>query len=108
MFTTTRQTKQATMERTIDLTIHDGQVAAVVMEHAMLKTKCNLTTKTYWLRRIASDFGQGYEVEKIIGGEVYQLHASNGTMTCDCPGGSYRGQCRHAELVKEANRQGLL
>lgn len=110
MLTTTRQTKAATIERNISLTAcKDGEVTAIVLETAMRKRTSSGESKSYFLRKITADFGTAYEVERVDGGgEVYHVHTDRYGTTCDCPGGTYKGKCRHLDMVNQAKREGLL
>lgn len=112
MLTKTRQTKACEIERILSIAFNSeaGCVEATVCETHHKKTKSiSVSFTSYFLRRIAADFGQGYEVEKRFhGGEVYHVHHDRGSVSCTCPGGTYRGSCRHMEMIAEAKKQQLL
>lgn len=109
---TTRTTKAAAITRTIKLEWNEREqaVEATVCEEHHKKTKSIVASfSCYFLRSIRADFGSALEVIKRFSeGEVYHIHTSNGVSQCDCPAGTYRGSCRHLEMVKEARKQGLL
>lgn len=111
MLTTTRQTKAATIERSINLEIcKDGSVFGTVLEIANRKRTAQAETKSYFLRKMDADFGDlAMEVERVDGdGEVYHVHQERGVMSCSCPAGTYRGKCRHLDLLLEAKRLGMI
>lgn len=109
MTTATRNTKAAQIERTISVSASADGVLASVCETYHRKTKSRIENFTsYLLRRIPADFGKGYEIEKRFAGEVYHLHHDHHGITCDCPGGTYKGNCRHEAILKEAIQKGLI
>jgi hypothetical protein len=63
-------------------------------------------TVGYYLRELDVDFGRGFELEKFHtepatdGDRVYHVHldAQLGD-SCTCPGGSYRGKCKHVDAL---------
>lgn len=112
MTTATRNTKAGQIERTLCVAFNAeaNAVEATVCETHHKKTKSRMEGfNSYFIRKIAADFGQGYEVEKrFADSEVYHVHHGHHGMTCDCPGGTYKGNCRHEAMVKEAIAKGLL
>jgi hypothetical protein len=64
----------------------------------------------YYVRKIPSDFGDGFELHKfaIFGGEQYHVHLSDEGHTCDCPGGTYHGHCKHADALAALRDHGKL
>ena len=60
----------------------------------------------YFLRRIGSDFGDGFRLEKFSGqgGESYDVHLSDQGHQCECLGFLRHGRCKHvAGLAKLRN-----
>jgi hypothetical protein len=111
MLTQTRTTKAGTIEREIRLSRDtQGRLWAAVTETKHLKTKANVSLDLYDLTPIAADFGVGIRVDKTTGaGESYDVNLSEALGdSCSCPAGSYRGECRHIQLAREAKRLGLL
>jgi hypothetical protein len=55
----------------------------------------------YWLRRVSSDFGDGFELEKFstFGSGAYRVYLSDEGHTCDCPTAVYRGRCKHSAAL---------
>jgi hypothetical protein len=112
MTTTTRQTKAGQIERRLLLGIRcNGETFAIVSETLQRKTTSTTTQDAYTLRRIPSDIGGiAAEVTKqYADGEVYHVHLDKHLGdSCTCPGGTYKGNCRHLEMVKEGIRRGLI
>jgi hypothetical protein len=113
MTTATRTTKAGQIERQIEVSVDDAfgrTVYATVFEKKHLKTKTVCTSDVYILTRIPADFGIGIRVDKqLADGESYDVNLSRalGDMCC-CPAGSYRGECRHLAMCREAVRKNLL
>jgi hypothetical protein len=116
---TTRATKAATIDRTINVTAEREPwgvtVYATVFEHQVGRRTIKNISDVYILSRIEADFGIGIRVEKHTGtGAVYHVNLSNGQLAydeCDCAWGSYGGNrkaCRHVEACKQAIREGKL
>src|SRR6185436_16036170 len=85
------------------------------------KLECNVLTirvgdesQDYHLTRIPCDDGEGWHLDKIDeNGHVLaeydvNLYPSNGHHACDCPGGTYRGSCRHISSLVALHRAGRL
>jgi hypothetical protein len=108
MSVTTRQTKSAQVIRHIDfMATTDGLCVGVVTEIAQLKRVTNAKTTVYHLRRIESQIG-GTAVEVAKQGdepETYHVRLDSTQATCDFPAGTYRGTCRHLDLVHKALKQ---
>ena len=68
----------------------------------------------YWLRRIGSDFGDGFELTKFTpsvrgdGDEQYHVHLSNEGHTCECKGFLRWGRCKHVDALVCLREQGLI
>ena len=90
-------------------------------KHRICKLEGNLLTirvddesQDYHLTRIPCDDGEGYEVEKVdSNGHVLATHHVNlypasGHHSCDCPGGTYRGTCRHLLALVALEKAGRL
>jgi hypothetical protein len=114
MTTATRQTKACQIERTILVTVDDAfgrTVFATVFEKKHLKTKTVCTSDVYTLTRIPTQMGGvAVRVDKqLADGESYDVNISSalGDMCC-CPAGTYRGECRHLAMCREAKRRGLI
>ena len=71
-------------------------------------------TQGYWLSEVGSAIGgRGFELEKVPTREgekeTYHIHVSaDGAATCDCPGGTYHGHCKHADAVRKLIERGTL
>jgi hypothetical protein len=66
---------------------------------------------TYWLTPVPCDFGATFEVRKMLtdGGTVYHVHIDDeGHHSCDCPGGSYHGKCKHLSALLALVKSGKL
>jgi hypothetical protein len=113
MTSSTRKTRVATITRNLDVVPSvDGQFAiGIVTELSQLKTVQHVQTDLYRLRRIPSDVG-GVAVEvakQSEDGETYHVHLGRELGdSCDCPAGTYRGVCRHLDMVREAHHLGLV
>jgi SWIM zinc finger len=64
----------------------------------------------YWVRRIGSDFGDGFELQKFstFGNDIYHVHLSNEGHSCDCPGGTYHGRCKHMAALAKLRDHGRI
>lgn len=67
---------------------------------------------TYWLEPLASDFGQGYRLEKFTDGTQYDVHlGADGHHTCECKGHlrwAPRTVCKHVAALVQLRAKGLL
>jgi hypothetical protein len=111
MMTQERTTKAGRIERDIRVSRDtQGHLWAAVTETRHLKTKSNVTLDLYNLTPIPADFGIGVQIDKTTGeGESYDVNLSDALGdSCTCPAGTYRGECRHLALAREAKRLGLL
>jgi hypothetical protein len=65
-------------------------------DHAgVIQLRTERETADYLVRRIGSDFGDGFEVTKVLSEERYQVNLSNEGHTCDCRGHLAHGHCKH-------------
>jgi hypothetical protein len=69
----------------------------------------------YRVRRIPSDFGKAFNVTKTAGKvsrdssrHHHVLLEAGEVATCSCPGGVYRGVCRHVAMVKVLVGRGVI
>jgi hypothetical protein len=83
---------------------------------------CDITTRqgnrttstTYLVRRLAADFGVGFEVHTLLEGVVYHvLLPGNGILhpQCECRGWErwhHRHLCRHVALCQQIQAEGKL
>jgi len=113
--TTTRQTKAARITRTILTGIRsDLTTYAMVAEASVTKTgRETVTTTTYTLRRIPTDFGIGVEVEKCYqpaGNGTHHVHLDRQLGdSCTCADHIYRSsRCRHLQAVQQAVSRGIV
>jgi hypothetical protein len=57
----------------------------------------------YFVNPLPADWGTAFRLEKFgsQGGEVYlvNLDRQSGRHSCDCPGGTYHGHCKHVEAL---------
>jgi hypothetical protein len=83
----------------------------VVTELHQLKTTYHVKTDVYALERIKCDIGG---IAVLVGkqdgsGERYHVHLDRTIGdSCTCPGGTYKGACRHLDMMREALRCGLV
>src|SRR5262249_37619379 len=105
--TTTRQTKAGSIDRTINISAdHEPwgrTVYATVLEAKQLKTKSNRTCDCYRLERIRCDIGGLAVLVTKQDGTQHHVHldATIGD-SCSCEAGTYRGACRHLDVVRLA------
>jgi hypothetical protein len=69
------------------------------------------TWDDYAVKRLPSDFGAAYSVEKTFNGDgtVYHVHLSDdGAMSCECKGHLRWGHCKHAEALLALRQAGKL
>lgn len=108
----TRQTKACKITRCVSIGFSASAMCAIatVRETKHLKTADHTETKLYHLKRIATDWGIGVEVQKQDdSGETYHVHLDRQLGdSCTCPAGVYRGTCRHLDMVREAHQRGLV
>jgi hypothetical protein len=101
---TCRTTKAGVIRR--DIEVNEANAAGESLCH-VTETKGAVVIDTlYWLRRIPSDWGKAFQVEKGENGECYDilLDGLRGS-SCSCKHGTYRpnaAPCRHVELVCQA------
>ena len=62
----------------------------------------------YAIKQIPADFGIAWEVYKAREQKTYHVHAEGADFTCDCPGGTYRGKCKHQDAVRKLISLGKL
>jgi len=112
---TTRQTKTARITRTILTGIRmDLSTYAMVAEASVTKAgRETVTTTTYTLRRIPTDFGIGVEVEKChqpAQSGVHHVHLDRQLGdSCTCADHIYRSsRCRHLQAVQQAVSRGIV
>ena len=114
---TTRQTKAATIQRTITISQEREPwgvtvYASVFEQHHGKRTVKNISD-VYVLVRHASDFGVYITAEKVVGesdGEIYDvcLNQPGGGHSCTCKWGAYgshKKNCRHVEAALQAVRE---
>lgn len=69
-------------------------------------------TTLYLLRRTPTDFGEGFELEKLDADlrlvETYHVLAENGMSRCDCRGHEQHGHCKHAAAIAALEARGQL
>jgi len=64
----------------------------------------------YIVRPVASDWGDGFQVERIFDPEqkVYHVHLDRQGQTCDCKGFLRWGHCKHASALATLRQHGKL
>lgn len=105
--TTTRETKALSITRALDFDeTEKGMARAIVTETGHRNSKLvKLDVKSYLIRRLPADWGEGFEVSKLDGSkERYHVHLDGQQGDCSCPGGTYCNACRHLDMVREALR----
>jgi hypothetical protein len=50
---------------------------------------------------VGADFGRGFAVEHLTDGQSYDVNVTTPAnySTCDCPGHTYRGRCKHCDAL---------
>jgi hypothetical protein len=78
--------------------------------YGILNLAVNGEAILYWLRKIPSDWGDGFELQKFstFGNDVWHVHLSNEGHTCDCPSGVYRGKCKHMAALAKLREHGRI
>jgi hypothetical protein len=51
--------------------------------------------KSYEVRPLASDFGRAFTVRSRVEGREYSVLIDGHNSTCDCPGHTFTGGCKH-------------
>jgi hypothetical protein len=70
--------------------------------HAELTiTDCDGVAQTYKVLPLPAQFGRAFQLIDVRNrfGLFYHLHFDGPSPTCTCPGGTYRGICKHAVSV---------
>ncbi len=84
------------------ITPFDAEGKGAELQITMQRGK-KVETFTYWIDRIASDFGQAFLLEKHGNGtksnEEYHVMLEADGHSCSCPGGTYKGRCKHQDAV---------
>jgi hypothetical protein len=64
----------------------------------------------YFLSTVAADFGTGFRLEKIGGGETYHVNlaADPKNHSCECKGFGRWGHCKHVDGLAALQRAGRL
>jgi hypothetical protein len=98
-------------ERTVKLLLpmaSDGSGTAVI--EITLRQGRKEQVADYFVRRIGSDWGDGYLVEKIGGTaeEHYHTHLSDEGHTCDCKWHLAHGHCKHTAALVALRTYGLI
>jgi hypothetical protein len=107
MNTATKAGKRRQPERTVCL-----ELAPFGPNPGVLAITVGKDTTRYWLRRLAGDFGDAFEVEKFAsaGGETY--HVSLGEdeteSSCECNGFVHHGHCKHVSGLLALRQAGKL
>jgi hypothetical protein len=79
--------------------------------NAVIRIAVGKEAADYFVSRIFSDFGKGFRLEKINdpADSIYRVNLSpDGTRTCDCPGHSWTGHCKHADGLAALVKAGRL
>src|SRR5947208_1483569 len=75
-------------------------IAPTISSYGFVTLRVGKQVVDYFLRRLPSDFGVGFEFEK-IGGEPcerYHVHlAAEARHTCECLGHLRHGHCKHVD-----------
>lgn len=63
----------------------------------------------YWFQPIQADWGQGFELEKFVDGEVYHVHLDreNGH-SCTCRGFLRWDHCKHVDSLLALAAKGMV
>jgi hypothetical protein len=71
---------------------------------------CGKTVADYYLRPLASDFGQGFELEKFShqGSETYHVNLNGRESHCECKGFLRHGHCKHIDGLQALLAAGQL
>src|SRR5262245_37909277 len=88
-------------------------------EPALLTLQVGSKEFDYWLRLVPSDFGEAFQLTKIIPtgdgpaelGEVYHVLFEDAwpeAPRCDCKGALRWGHCKHADAIKALREKGKL
>lgn len=64
--------------------------------------------RAYLLTPFASDFGRAFQLEKIGTTTVYNVLLDGHDSSCDCPGFTYTGHCKHLDTIRELVAAGRL
>ncbi len=73
-------------------------IAAEPGRPAAVELSVGKQSGAYLVTEIRTDLGgRAFAVEKISTGEVYHARVAPDVRTCDCPGGTYKGRCKHSD-----------
>jgi hypothetical protein len=64
-------------------------------------TDCDGNVDVYKVLPLAADFGRAFQLIHVGDrfGDYHHVHFSGAEPTCTCPGGTYRGVCKHISSV---------
>jgi hypothetical protein len=64
--------------------------------------------KSYEVTPLASDFGRAFTVRSRVEGREYSVLIDGHRSTCDCPGHTFTGGCKHLSALLSLIREGRL
>jgi hypothetical protein len=98
-----RPRKRSKPARTVRLMLAPHERSSGVIRLTVGKASAD-----YFVRKIGSDFGDGFEVEKIGGEEAYQVNLSDEGHICTCKGHLRYGYCRHVSALVALRQRTLI
>lgn len=76
--------------------------------HGAVKIALARLERCYVLTPIASDFGRAFQMENMGCTITYNVLLDGNNTSCDCPGRTYTGHCKHLDTVRELVAAGKL
>lgn len=75
--------------RSVRLLVNAGGLLAIMINDGKKR-------EAYQVDDVPSQIGgRGFQLTKATDGAVYHCRVAGQFSTCDCPGGTYRGACKH-------------
>ena len=62
----------------------------------------------YLVTLIPADFGRGFRLNKLLGGEGYNVNLNGRYSLCDCKGHEAQGHCKHVEGLAALQNAGRI
>jgi hypothetical protein len=75
----------------------------------LLALTVNGVRQVYWVSAIDSALGgRCFELRKFRSADAYHVRLAHDGHTCDCPAGTFRGQCKHQDALAALTARGVL
>ncbi len=99
MPTVTQRKPRSKVSRTVKLLLPIGLDGGSGVIRIKVVRGTKETVNDYLIQRIPSDFGDGFQMDKLLGDEMYHVHLSNEGHQCECLGHLRWGHCKHVDAL---------